>query len=987
MKPVKLILHAFGPYRDTQEIDFTHLQGLFLISGPTGSGKTTIFDGISFALYGSASGESRLADSLKSQHSSPEEICWVKLDFTLKGQLYQIYRSPKQTVLGKTQKVREQAHKVQLTLPDGTVISGIKAVDEMLEQLLGITSDQFKQIVMLPQGEFQKLLRSNSEEKLKIFSRIFGTGICGRIEEELESQVKELDNEIRQSLAALTASIDTLMQNGCDGLGELDQAVFAPVERISQAVHEAIDKIDREISVLDEKLKTLSYEMEKLRLEDAVQLNKQFEELKQLKQEMERLQDQAEVFQQNRQQYYQASAAGELNQAVLLLGNWQRQLRQLQDQITLLSQQKQALEISFDKAQMQYDQLPQQKAQLEEKRAGLIRLQLEQTQWENCVRHQGQLQQLEKEIATLNKKQKVLLLASQRAEILGQINQWNTCYKQLDQVKLAHEQCTTLAQAYCSARESYQQTSQRFVEGQAALLAQNLRPNLPCPVCGSTVHPHPAVATIQNIPDKTEVQQSADLLDTSFKLLQQAESKREKLSLTFFTAMNVDAPHDWSDLSKQLNQWEQEITKQANNLKKQLKKLEEEIVQSGGNALLTDSRYQSLDLVSQRLEIVSNELTQRHNQSASTQQLIQQLTSQLPTLAGEIDYTGEIQKQQRDIAQHVKKIEEVEQTYLALRRRYDQVTDQLLQTQNQENKLNQQLAQGKLQLKEMAGQLGWDSLDLLQRDLSLVSQLTHLQSSDLAGSQKYDSLVTHMVTLREKTDGKQPIDVEELSQRNQQLSQDRTAVTNQRSKWIAQKIILEKAMASIEKLHRENEELYQRYNAVKELSNMARGNNSQRLSFERYILGSYFDEVIAMANIHLSHMTGTRFHLKRKPQRVRNAPAGLDLEIIDSYTGKERLVGTLSGGESFQASLALALGLADIIRIYAGGVSIDTMFIDEGFGSLDSNSLDTAIQTLSHLQQQGRTVGIISHVAQLRETIPHQIVVTPSKTGSTLQLL
>ncbi len=911
MRPIELTISAFGAYSGLVTLDMDSLgkNGLYLITGDTGSGKTTIFDAITFALYGSASGEGRECEMLRSKYADDKAPTFVKLVFSYGDKIYTVKRSPEYSRPAKKGGgFVLQKSEVELTKPDGSVITKLRDADREICEILHLSRSQFMQISMIAQGAFLKLLHAPTEERVKIFREIFKTEKYEILTEKLKAESRRLCDECSAYKArkvihfanvilpedspyadAITASRESRATDE-DGLSALD-GVIADDEKVKIGLTSEKLKNEKEIfeinGLIAEEINraNLGEELENLRgnlakckerlgevLEKKANVGKMTEELKELKETTPRLEAQLPDY-------------DKLN--------------------SLKLDGKKAAENCAEKIR---------EIELEES--------LSRTCRENCERHNGKI----KELRTL---------ISEAAEVGGRIKSLTEKLAGIDKIRKSSEtleaNLKSLEKKQSTLREKlekaelaeneYNAKNRTFLLEQAGILAEGLEDGEPCPVCGSLTHPRPAEKS-EGAPSEAELNAAMELADKLQK--EAAELSRECAVL-------------------------------RGNTEQDQVRLSELMLDVFG----TDGADE--DFMSAERERLCAEL----GECIKREELIDSAREELPAT-----------EEKRDEEQRGAERAAISSTRLraeaeALKTRREdcerqakQLSEHLIfDTKEQaENKINENKAR----------------ITELENLISTVDEEYRKQELDF---RTVSALFEEKAKEYEKI---QPRDVNLLTEKMKELDV-RSKDLSARLEEIGARIITNKsARDGIISLTEELAAAEARYVPVKALASAAGGDNllGGKMKLETYIQTAYFDSIIRRANIRLMVMTEGRYEMKRNIQGDNRSQSGLDLNVIDHYNGSERSVKSLSGGESFMASLSLALGLSDEVQSEAGGIHLDTLFVDEGFGSLDSDALSLAVRALSSLAEGNRLVGIISHVGELKEKIDKQIVVTKHGNGS-----
>ncbi|MDD3367455.1 MAG: SMC family ATPase [Lachnospiraceae bacterium] len=886
MRPLFLKISAWGPYKDLVEIDFTRLgkRGLFLITGPTGAGKTTVFDAICFALYGNVSGEMREKNSVRSDFAAPDTATFVELTMEHGGEEYRILRNPEYERPSKRKSVKSdftiQKENAILYLPDETVIEGNTEVAKKLQRILVLDYRQFKQISMIAQGEFAKLLVASPMEKTKIFREIFGTELLERFAKNLGRQARDLYKNVMEYQHKMEEDLNLL---------QIDDEEW---EKLSQADYLNFEEI---CDYLAQKQKETSH-ISKEQAQRLTELEKQIT----LRTE---------------------SLAGKEKEKQL----WEKK-RQAETELTILSEKKEAMKSLFGQISMA------------EKASALdsVALELEHTKQdrkqcmvllENSAEKLTELERQQKELEPIAKAETVIRV------FLLLIKQGKADEEQLQKLSIQLEerqkQLLISQKNYLVQEEARNQKKQQFEEADilykraaVGIVAKMVKKGQPCPVCGSLEHPSVAVCE-DGIPDRDQLE--------ALKLEVEKQEKRLTVIFGQTEALRGEVEH---------------LQEMVQNQSKALEVLRGEISLSKDKV---PTSYQCSD-------------------PESLERKLQQQLSRYNELDGTKKEQLENQKQYQERS---RKLEELEK-----------------QACKQFSKA--------LQQNGFADQQDWESRKLSVKQLEQYKKTYYTYQENIKAVQKmlkeYEQL-THSKDQLPKGTAEDAINMIEEQTREEKdvlqvLQQKKSALLRESTECHTKLQEIKRALSSLKENGKQAEKYRESYGTVKDLDNLANGNNTKRLVFEQYVLASYFEDILKAANIRLDKMTDSRFEMARVEEITDGrSKDNLEIRVLDHYTGKYRSVKTLSGGESFKASLALALGMSDVVQSCNGGIHMEALFIDEGFGSLDEESLDQACNTLNSLVEKDRLIGIISHVAELRERIDSQIVVEKSNGGSTLQIV
>lgn len=866
MKPQQLTICGWGPYKDETVIDFTKLNTeLFLITGQTGAGKTTIFDAIAYALYGMMSGEVREKGSVRSDFADENTKTYVELHMTHRGLQYHIIRNPeylrpKKKKGGESAFTKEKEN-AALTLPDGSIIAGNQEVTAKIEEILGLDGKQFRQISMIAQGEFARMLLASPAEKTAIFRELFGTGIYAAVQNGLKERSVGLYREymnyrhkLEEDIALLTIEDETWEQ-----LIAHEQPDFAAVERYLAECFGGLEKRIRECSDEEKRLQKELLE-HKEELAKAEEINRRFDELEKSKALLDELKSKEDLMQK------QKGHIAVLQEAKLLM---------LEEKAILQSKQA-----------------------AEDEQGRLLQLEASHKQ---CLQKVEELEEIQVKKDAIRKAYALKEQVANNRSALCEISQ--RILKAQKLLEKAQEEYGMADGIFEDAKKSYEKADKLYKNAVIGIAAQYVKEGEPCPVCGS-LH-HPDVAKIaKEVPDEKEL-----------------ERLKEKMETARTTSVKL--------YEKALN---------YKNEEKRLQKEEEEL------HIRQEDLQQKEEAVAKDIADYVSGVTQEVFENG----LMQYLTNR--SKAEEI-------RKQADIA--AKEYKRKQDAYLVAGDAFEE----------------------KIKDAGFAGDEDYrKTLDNLPRLEQLEKETGAYYEKLLATKEVYGHLKE---ALRGKKRRQTQQMQEEFSKKQEELERIRHTIQNE----ISQARQIARSLDGIGKNRAKAEAIKEEYGIVKDLDEMANGNNARRLVFEQFVLAGYFEQILRAANVRLSDMSNGRYELIRSKQVSDGRKKdNLEILVMDYYTGKERSVKTLSGGESFKASLALALGMSDCIQARSGGIGVETLFIDEGFGALDEESLEQSCMVLQTLAGTDRMIGIISHVSQLRERIDSQIIIEKKNYGSSVRV-
>jgi len=1017
MKPLRLEMQAFGPYPGNVSIDFDQLgrQSLFLIHGPTGSGKTTVFDAMCFALYGRTSG-SRSGEEMRCQYADVSVPTQVVFDFALGKHTYRISRSPQQ---GRTKTrgtgTTTAAHKAELWETTGAkkqeeegelIASRPKEVEEEISDLLGFKADQFRQVVLLPQGEFRRLLLATSRERESILEVLFDTRIYTMIQDSLKQRVKDIEQECKEQLSRK----DTL----------LEASEVGNTEELGGAITSAEVSVEKHQKKIDKTRK--AYESAQEAFTVAEETEDLFLELEKAQEECKELEEMKEDIEESRIALKLGTKAAGLTDVYEASLEKQDTVTKLEDELGSVSEVLEGVEKKHKtavaaeaKAKRSEKEIARLAEDLTEHKAMKKRVdslaelgakikaaQEDLDEAKDTSRDAEEaVESLEKEIQETEEKIEDLRGKASAAESLDvKLGNLNRSIKE----KRKHEETTdeldkaskslvrvkkervAAARAFKIARDEVQQAEIAWLESSSYNLAETLKAGQPCPVCGSKTHPSPAEKSARHITEAELGELRAECQKLEEKL-RDAEREEQK-TRGRVEQLEGRAADLLEGLGKAADKTLKILTKEYESLLIDHKQAQD--ARSG----LEDSR-KALDKLKKDLK---SEKQKRKAALVSKQKAEKALEALKSTHAERMKGVPKKLQDSDEIASKISSLEErkakLEEAREVAREALKKAAEALAACQTQVRETKKTLGSAKTQAKAALASLqsrlkkaGFESIDDFQEALLEEDEAEELKSA----IDEYDEKVTlnraRLKTAKAKAAKRKRPDLKQLEEKLETTREAYDIVSKEHGALTEKVKTLRKYLTEIERLERTLAKQEDELEVVGHLSEIANGKNELKITFQRFVLSTLLDHVTAMANERLLRMSEGRFALHRAQVPAdRRSGSGLDLEVFDSFSGEQRPVRTLSGGEMFLASLSMALGLADVVQSYSGGVRLDSIFIDEGFGSLDSQALDKAIDTLVSLQIGGRIVGVISHVPELRERIDARLEVTPSRQGSSIRI-
>jgi len=1018
MRPVRLVLQAFGPFAAREQVDFAALpqDALFLIHGPTGAGKTTLLDGICYALYGSTSGDERQAKEMRSHHAADSVPTEVELEFELGGKRYLVRRSPEQerAALRGKGSVKVQG-KAELHLRDGdgwTVLAARPTeVNERIVGLLGFEADQFRQVIMLPQGQFRRLLSADSRERERILEALFSTEKYKQLQARLQDSARALErraDEEKQKREAL------LGQAGLDSAEALDS-------RIAE-IGLALEGMD---PVLKQARETADAAAKAVSAGEA--LAGKFAEREQARQALLSLQQNDEAVLEQRKRLERATVARQIEPSWEMLNQAANQYSECLKRVEAGNAAAATAEAAYreSEARLNAETAKEKEREdarrrltlLEEQRAGVARLEdAKKAMQETATAHQTAHKRMEgheQQAAALARKRQELHAETERlAPLAGRSDAIRLeTEKQEKRLRMAVDVENTRADlnktnaafvvsarkletaqaSVTAARRKRDRLHEAWRMGQAAVLARHLHDGEECPVCGSYVHPRPA-QEMADIPSDEALTAVADELDAveaacdrlrnSHSAMDLARGQHATALKTLLETLALDDAGEQEDAS-------------IAGRKTRLDALREEGKQSANAAAGLEQARRQLKECEEAIVENDRHLATARTDAAQAQATAQGARSGFDALAATIPEA----MRSRDALERA--IREASATSAAFDRALKAAQQAFDATAT-----TRAAAAARLQAEREALDAAASRKDNAQRAFDAALARTEIADRDafIAARMEPETMAAmarriqehdqSLAAARERSaraeEAVRELQTPDLNALRMALQEAHKAVESV----VERQGVLQQQLANARKtsellaaVRGRLEQVEKEYRVMGELAGVASGRNGANMTFQRYVLAALLDDVLRQASLRLKIMSRSRYSLQRSGgvSDGRKA-AGLDLDVLDDYTGRSRPANTLSGGEGFMASLSLALGLSDVVQTYAGGVQLDTLFIDEGFGTLDPESLDMAMKTLIDLQQKGRLVGIISHVDELKRQIDNGIEVRFAASGSTIRV-
>ena len=918
MRPLKITMSAFGPYAGEVTLDMQKLgkSGIYLITGDTGAGKTTVFDAISYALYGEASGNYRENTTLRSKYASADTPTFVELEFEYNNEIYKINRNPEYPRPNKRgEGFTKQSANAELVMPDGSVITKIKEVSAKVEEIIGINKNQFSQIAMIAQGDFRKLLNCETNERSKIFRKIFKTEPYHNIEIKLSSLFNELKRNREKEKSGIEQYINQLKCNKNDTLSlELERAKSGDVliEDVIKLAGEIINKDTLEYTKTQKNIESINEEIEKINSNIKLYENQEatkkayaeastkFEELKTKRNDCEKAYKSAEA---------QRERLDDLTRKINLINSKMPKYDELKSLENSIKERTQSFEKSNNLLKLKQQEITLLEKEIDEKSKAL-----EEVKGADLLAQKLTV-----------KKEEIKKKAEALKELKTEIDRCKTEQKNL---KNAQSFAKSALDEYGALENEYNQIYIAFFNEQAGIIADELKDGEPCPVCGSTSHPNLARKS-ENAPSQADVESAQNLVK---KAQEKADKARDTASVLKSRVDEISA--NVKSAAKKLFGTDDNVLDDYNSNISALKKEYDCTLALLKTANEKLSLYQKLDKeipkIQEKQKSLSDEISKLNTQKASDEAFISENTKRVTSIKSELDFES------ADLA--------------------------------------------KDKLKEYTN---------LSNDIKNAIEKSKNAFDDIKS--KYDTQKGTKASLENALKEFKEIDLASLNGKSLKLNEYKKDV-DKTAKSLYSRIESNKLLVDDISKKRDILKGYDdKYVWLKALSETANGDISgkEKITLETFVQMTYFDSIIRKANIRLLTMSDGQYELvRRSDAETLKKNEGLALDVIDHFNASTRSVSTLSGGESFMASLCLALGLSDEIQSSNGGIKLDTMFVDEGFGSLDGEALDRALSALTSLSQGNRLVGIISHVDALCDRIDNKIVITKDRTiGSNAQII
>lgn len=1003
MMPISLTLSAFGPYPDTITIDFESFQedGLFLITGPTGSGKTMIFDAMIFALYGKTSGQIRQTDSLRCDHALNEIPTFVEFSFSLHQQNYTIKRNPKYYLEGKKTPKQPSA---LLILPDGKMVEGIKEVNQKMISLLGVDDQQFKQICMIAQGEFTKLIMASSDEREKVLRELFHSETYQKLEEKLKVHLKTYQDKY-----------DLLLNKRKDLMQELQvedhQEYLSKQTKLIASQQKEYDDLKKD---LDQKKQQLQlYRLQNQRLIQLKDLKQQFQDLKKQENDYQELNKTVDTLKKAQETNYlyisYIKQQKKLQTLKLNQEDFLKQLKKLEkdyqekkvqaDFLDYKQQTKEKLQNQIQETKQLINQiyqyqndyqnlqtLKQQYRMLDEEHKLFLK---KKEKFENGLQRDQERIQSEQQVQSKYEliKQQYVRLNEQKVKVHQLSDYYDQILKLNENKSDLQEEYTVVEKQVDHEKMQYNQMEKLYFRKQAGIFALQLKEDQPCPICGSLHHPHPAQIEKEGITKekldqqaKKVKQQEHRLQDILQKILLSNQKKEMLVKQTkqLSSELNIQ-----EEISKEI------FIKELDHLSKDEKRMKKEYLE-----LQDELKY--IQKLKKSVALSLKDMSTYESKELKQAQSLENIQVQIHQLSGKLDDSlrqyeiGEVNKNYQQVQKEYRQLSlEIE----TIQQDYEKVKNKYLEIKTKISSLNQQIIQEQEIYDELDNKYH-TALDAFINEEEFLNLKTQINQISILEKKYQDYLISlkslneQIISLENEVKDSTYVDLSSLSETIKEVNQQLREKNDDLEKLKIDYSLKEKMIKDIQKINQQLEKDEDTYQIYLDLYNLASGKNNARVSIERYVLATYFENMLIYANVIMKQLSQGRYQLLRKDDAGKGrSQQGLELDVFDQESGNIRSIKTLSGGESFKAALSLALGLSRMVQDYAGGIELNTLFIDEGFGSLDSQSLDQAMNCLMELHHENKLIGIISHVSDLKDRIERQLVVERKQKQSVIQTI
>ena len=1016
MKPLLLEMQALGPFTKTEKIDFTLLGNnpLFLINGPTGSGKSTILDAICYALYGESTGNERDIEEMISDYAENELQTEVIFTFSIGSKKYKIKRIPKQEKnkikgTGTTEKNSEAIlYGVNDSNKESLISNKLREVNSKIIEIIGLGAEQFRQVIVLPQGKFRELLTAESKKREDIFSQLFQTHIYKEIQEKLKSKTSEIKGKVNEYLAKKSVVLESSSHTSIEKLEEELEYITTSFEEVTinkknlmKLSQEANEKYKEGVRVQDrfnllatkqqefKSLKSHEPEISNLKIiiqnhERAMKIKNDFDRLSELNLELDSIEgkilstikdfDKISVLRNEFESKFNKSK--ENNELIQKCKIEKIKLEDIKNNLDSIL----TLEKNYFEQNKIFFEITKNKNNIQ-----IVVQNLNTKIEENellYLKNQNEIIQIDSLIYTSKNIKQAIELKNKSTNIQIEIN---NLLNKINEISIKIE---TMNKEEIENKNKLNKLEYRWYLDQASILAKKLEKDIPCPVCGSTSHPSP------NLKSNNEVLIYISDLDNAREIYNQTVSKLHKLQ----------SEKDSNKLI--LNQKENDIYNIQESNQDIFQESLESLSEKNSNLITKIDDLNKLNLNQPNIINLINglkndllnsklRLEDLENKERNIQDYLLKIKTQLDIKNNElIDKNIDIKFIDDNLKNLDKKIEKLsfdiinsEINYKEAQEKYIRIESLLSNYGTQKNEIIEKLRLADLKWTNSLKDENFEDMQEYEKSIQAEEKIKLYKIKIINYQTSLDTINGSILELSNELNNLEMPELNYLENNKNEYQINYDKINDEWNKLSIRNNILNNAKTQFKTIEIKSKELENDYAVYGKLSNITSGTNEDSLNLQRFVLSVLLEEVLSQGSIRLQIMSKGRYRLYRKEDKMgHNKASGLDLEVYDEYTGYKRAVSTLSGGESFLAALSLALGLSDVVQSYAGGIRIDTLFIDEGFGSLDQESLELAIRALIDLQNTGRSIGIISHVTELKEQIKLQIDVHSTKIGSTIRM-
>ncbi len=1031
MRPIEITISAFGPYADKTVIDFTNLgeKGLFLICGDTGAGKTTIFDAISFALFGEASGKTRESSMLRSDFAKPDTRTFVKLKFLYGKKIYTVERNPRyERPRLKGEGTTMESADAYLEYPDGRSVSGVKEVNEALKEILSLDKNQFSNVAMIAQGDFMELLTASTEKRAEIFRKIFDTNVYVRFQKRANEESLALKREYEKYIENAESFLKGVsLPEDSDFQGSLEKR--AELVRVSiEKDKEAEEILNKEKEVLNKKYNEIEKEivLQETINKNIIRLNALYEIEKNLSEKETTIKEKETVvslFQKAQSKIMPVENA--INEAK----------NDKKDTLRLIEETKLNIEDVKNKLVVAEKNLAieEEKEPVREEKAALLKKITDEAEGYKKARSyklelveivkKGKAEKEKYEKAVSDKEH----LEKEKTELKDLINSLENCQsekekaqaenvqlernketllnikKQSEEVLKEEKTADNTKASLIKAEEErekalfkYSEAEKAFIKCQAGILAKDLIDGEPCPVCGSLTHPAPAKIDIENISKEAvdefkgiyeEKREAAVNLSGALGAL---NTKITEMKKSIYELYKISFGKDLESIDIDF------IENEINENKKALILITDKIADLSKKCTQRENAKLKLEKTEKSLKETENTIKELEETIKIYREAALEKKTLLDETVKNLTYSSaeEAAKKYKEVK---KELEEMKNKLNALRQEKESISSSeaslesaLNEKESQIIKIENTISSKTAEFEKAITETGFENTEKyfeIKKEEKNISLYT-----DEINKYKKECIVVkeEIQNLEKDYKNKEVKNIDDLKEKSLQLKAEKEETEGKTKEIYARIQANNSALSKGESYIKKAVETEKKYAVYSNIAKTACGNltGAEKITFEQFVQQEYFKEIIFEANKRFGKMTFGRYRLLNRENPInKRSSSGLDIDVLDGYTGKTRSVNTLSGGESFKASLSMALGLADVIKKYSGGIYIDTMFIDEGFGTLDSASLDKAVEILDSLTEGNKLIAVISHVDELKNRIDKQIVVNSSSKGSTVKIL